>query len=142
MAVVDAIAEGAKADVPDALIERELEKMMAELKDSLGGMNLKFNDYLLHLKKAEADLKREWNKDALRRVKIALVLHEISRREGIEPLEEEIQQALNRTVAHRGMSEENLKALDREAFIRYHIGIARNEKVFEFLENTETRSSP
>lgn len=164
MAMADAIAERAKADIPDALVERELEKMLAELKDSLDGMSLQFDEYLMHLKKSEVDLKREWHNDALRRVKIALVLREISRREGIEPSEEDVQQAINRTVSHRGMTEEGLKTLDpvsgklrhhvgaaapsarafngvdREAFIRYHIGIARNEKVFEFLENTETRT--
>ena len=139
MAMADAVAEESKVEIPNALIERELEKMLAELKDSLGGMNLKFDDYLLHLKKTEPGLKREWQKDALRRVKIALVLREISRLEKIEPSEEDIQQALNRTLAHRGMSEDDLKALDREQFIRYHIGIARNEKVFEFLEHIENK---
>ncbi len=161
MAMADAVAGEAQVEIPDALIQRELEKMLAELQDSLGGMQLKLEDYLLHLKKTAADLKREWGKDAHRRVKIALALREISRREKIEPSEEEIQEALNRTLAHRGMNEEDLKALDpvrgksprataapsarashgvdREAFIRYHVGIARNEKVFRWLENLETR---
>lgn len=138
MAGIQAVADAATVEIPAALIERELEKMVAELKSSIGGMGLTFEGYLTHLKKSEADLKREWRGDALRRVKIALVLREIARREKIEPSEEDIQNAIRRTATHRGMSEENMKSLDREAFIRYHVGIARNERVFQWLEQSSS----
>lgn len=136
IATAEAIAEETTADIPASLVERELDKMLTELKDSIGGMGLSFEDYLLHLKKTEAGLRGEWQDDAIRRVKIALVLREIARRERIEPTEEDVQAAINRTISHRGMGEEELKSLDREAFIRYHVGIARNEKVFQFLDAT------
>ena len=136
MAMADAIANEAKAAIPPVLLERELEKMLTELKGSIGSMGLAFADYLLHIKKTDADLKREWRGDAERRVKIALVLREIAKAEHIEPSEAEVEEAISRTVTHQGMSGDDIKSLDREAFIRYHVGIARNEKVFQFLEAT------
>ncbi|MBI2055625.1 MAG: hypothetical protein HYT42_01905, partial [Candidatus Sungbacteria bacterium] len=90
-------------------------------------------------------------------VRIALVLREIARREKITPADDEVRQAMNRTAAHRGLSDEDVKRIDpvrgkspaaiaapsarasngvdHEAFIEYNRGVARNEKVFQFLEN-------
>ncbi len=134
IAAIEAIAEAAKAEIPEALIDRELGKMTAELEASITRMGLNFDDYLSHLKKSRDDLKKEWRKDAERRVKIALVLREIARREKITPTPDEVQEAVNRTVTHQGLTEEDIKKIDREAFIDYNRGVARNEKVFIFLE--------
>ena len=138
MAMVEAIAGETKAEIPAVLVERELEKMVAELRDSIARMGLKFEDYLTHIKSSADDLKRQWRGDAERRVKIALVLREIARQERIEPSVEEVRSAMNSSVAHRGVERGNAEALDRQALSGYHQGIAKNEKVFQFLENLET----
>ncbi|MBI4132425.1 MAG: trigger factor [Candidatus Sungbacteria bacterium] len=135
MAMAQEIADEAKAEIPDALIGRELDKMAAELKDSIVGMGLTFEDYLTHIKQTAESIRREWRSDAERRVKIALMLSEIAQREGIAPAEAEIQEAMRRTAAHRGLDAKDIATLDREAFIRYHVGVARNEKVFRWLES-------
>lgn len=135
IAAVEAIADGTQAEIPEPLVEHELEKMVAELQNSIERMGLKYNDYLAHLRKTADDLRREWRQDARRRVKIALVLREIAKEEKIAPSDEDVQAAVNRTAAHRGLTEENLKAIDREQFFEYNRGVARNEKVFKFLES-------
>mgnify|MGYP001559267056 CR=1 FL=1 len=135
MAAVEAIASETKAEIPDVLTERELEKMTAELKQSIENMGLKYEDYIAHIKKTDEDLKKEWGKDAERRVKIALVLREIARIENIQPSEEEIQAAMDRTAAHRSITEDEMKHIDRQALFDYSRGIVRNEKVFQLLES-------
>lgn len=135
MATIEAIADAVKAEIPDILIERELDKMIAELNDSIVKMGLKFEEYLGHIKKNQDDLKKEWRNDAVKRVKIALALREIAKRENIAPSEEDVQEAINRTVHHQGLTEDDVKNIDREAFINYNRGVARNEKVFRFLES-------
>lgn len=138
IAMVEAIAQETRADIPSRLLEEELKKMFDELKNSIEGMGASFDGYLAHIKKTPEDLAREWREDAKRRVIFALVLREISRREKIEPSDEDIVAAANRTAAHRGLTDEDFKNLDREQFVAYNRGIARNEKVFEFLENSPT----
>ncbi len=113
--------------------------MLGELRTSTAAMGLTWADYLSGIKRGEDDLRREWRADAERRVKTALTLREIARREHIQPTEEDVTSAVNRIAAHRGMTEENLESLDRKAFVGYHVGVARNEKVFQWLENLETR---
>ncbi|RJQ37546.1 trigger factor [Candidatus Parcubacteria bacterium] len=141
IAMAEAIAKDTKADIPEPLIERELEKMLGELGRTADRMGVPLDQYLAHLKKSIDELKRDWRDDARRRVLFALVLREIARREHIEPTEEDVIAAVNRTVAHEGMNEDDLKTIDREAFVAYHRGIARNEKVFAFLESLGPRAS-
>ena len=138
IAMVEAIAKETRADIPSRLLEDELEKMFTELKTSVEGMGASFDDYLTHIKKTPDDLAKEWREDAKRRVIFALVLREIARRERIEPGEEDIMAAIDRTAAHRGLTEEDVKGIDREQFVAYNRGVARNEKVFAFLENAPT----
>lgn len=139
MAMIEAIAQESRAEIPEPLIIHELERMVAELRHSIEDMGLKFEDYLTHIKKGEADLKQEWRPDAERRVKIALVLREIARREEIAPGDEEVAELANRTAEREGLPQEKLPSLDRKALFDYHRSIARNEKVFQWLENLETR---
>ncbi len=157
--MLEEIAAETKAELPEVLILRELEKMIAELQDSISRMGMEFKNYLATIKKTEEDLKREWREDASRRVKIALVLREISRREGVQPSAPEVEAAINRTIERLGLTAEQTKELDpvrgkprphvgaaaplarasngvdREAFLDYNRGIARNEKVLQFLED-------
>jgi len=134
MAMLEAIAQETRAEIPEVLIDRESEKMLVELKESTQGLGLKFDQYLGHIKKTEAGLKAEWRPGAGRRVKFALILREIARREGIRPSQEETQQAVDRVAAHRGLSQTDQNTLDRASLMVYASGIARNEKVFEHLE--------
>lgn len=137
IAMIEAIAKETGAEIPEPLLERELEKMVAELQSSIERMGLKFSDYLTHIKKTADGLRQEWRKDAEHRVKIALVLREIARRENIEPSEEEIKEVMSRAIARQGFDEKDLKTIDRAAFLDYNRGIARNEKVFKHLESIE-----
>ncbi|OHA08404.1 MAG: trigger factor [Candidatus Sungbacteria bacterium RIFCSPLOWO2_01_FULL_60_25] len=138
IAMVEAIAKETRADIPSKLVEEELKKMFAELKASVEGAGAPFDDYLAHIKKKPEDLAQEWREDAKRRVIFALVLREIGRREKIEPSDEDVVAAANRTALHRGMTDGDPKGIDRGQFIAYNRGVARNEKVFAFLENVST----
>lgn len=135
ISIIEAVTEKTGGELPDLLIERELEKMLAELKANIGQMGLDWTTYLANIKTNEGDLKKGWMKDAGRRVKIALTLREIAKVEKIEPDETEIQEAAGKALARMDISEEELKKIDRNAFLEYNTTIARNEKVFKFFES-------
>lgn len=132
--IVEKIADGIKTELPQVLIDAELEKMLGELKSGIENMGLNFNDYLLNIKKTEKELKSGWEKDAEKRVKIALVLRKIGSRESINPSEGEIQEAAERYLEHSGLTEKEIRQIDKDDLRDYAKGVVRNEKVFEFLE--------
>jgi trigger factor len=135
MEIADAVTVEIKAEMPEILLNTELEKMREELKRNIVKMGVKWEEYLMHIKKSEDDLKRDWGADAEKRVKIALILREIAKKENITPSSEEIQEAADKFLAHSGYTGEELKKIDKESLKQYALGVARNEKVFEFLES-------
>ncbi len=133
--LAEEIAGATKADIPEVLIVSELEKMTGELKTGVQNMGMKWEDYLLHVKKSEAELKKDWEKEAEKRVKAALALRAIAEQEKIGVSEEEIETRANEFLKQYGSPEEAAKTIDPGELREYTRGVIRNEKVFEFLEN-------
>jgi len=134
IAIADAIAGSTDITVANILIQSELDKMIEELRQNIDGMGLKFDDYLAHLKKTEVDLRKDWLTDAKRRVKIALILGAIAEERKIEPTLEEIESELGRILQKYGTPEEAARDIDPDAARDYARSIARNEKIFRYLE--------
>lgn len=129
------IAEKARMEVPEVLIASELGKMAAELKAGVADLGMKWEDYLLHIKKSEAELKKDWREEATNRVRSALVLREIAREEGINPAEEEVKERAGKFLAQFQDAAEAGQAIDPRELHDYTQGVLRNEKVFHMLEN-------
>lgn len=127
VAILDAIAEKTEIEIPAILVEEEQKKMLARLQYDIEKLGLKFDEYLKNVKKTEDDIKKDWAKDAEKRVKTELILAEIARAEKIEVPKEELEKELNHLMEH------NIGA-DRERAETYLVGIMSNQKVIEFLE--------
>lgn len=133
--LIEEISSPAKIEIPGVLLNSELEKMSQELKSGISNMQMKWEDYLLNIKKTEEDLKKGWRSEAEKRVGAALVLREIAWQEKIEPSVEEVETATQQYLAQFETPEEAREKVDPEELKEYTKGILKNEKVFEFLEN-------
>jgi trigger factor len=134
MLIAEEIAKNSTGEIPGVLLESELDKMFLELKNSIGEMGMELDKYLEHIKKTEEDLRKEWGKDAEKRVKIALSLRAIAEKEHIEPSEEEVETKANNSLNNFKNDGHDIKKIDRAALAEYSKNIIRNQKVFEFLE--------
>ena len=134
MLIADQIAEKSKVEVPDVLIDSELNKMMREFEGNLKNMGMEIGKYLEHIKKTEEDLKKEWRKDGERRVIIALALRAIATAEHIEPSEEDIEAHMNKNLDVFRSEGRNVEKIDKSALADYSKSTLRNKQVFEFLE--------
>ena len=126
--ILEAISAASEMEIPEVLVVAEKEKMLGEFKASIENMGMSWPDYLAHLQKSEDDLRKDWQEDALRRVKYGLILREFAEKENIEVNAEEVQSRVEEIIKQN-------PELDREYLQSYTYGIIRNEKVFEFLEN-------
>lgn len=127
--LVDALTVGLGKDfvVPEVLIETELGRMTEQMKHDIERMGLKFDDYLTHLKKSADELKKEWRTDAIKRVKLDLILNHIAKEEKIVADTSKV----NDEIAH---AKEHHKDIDIERARSYFENIFTNQAVFEFLE--------
>lgn len=134
--VIEEIITQMKGEIPDLLIQAEQEKMLDELKIQVEEMQLPFGDYLKQIKKTEEEIKTEFQPLALKRVKMALILKEIAQLEKIEAKDKEIEDKANEILNH--LPDPNLKdKINLEELKIFALGLIRNEKVFELLENQQ-----
>jgi trigger factor len=98
--IIEKAAEKSKVDVPEVLIERELEASLAEFEYYLRMQGLDLEGYGELLKGGLEELKEERRVDAAKHAKANLVLDAIIKQEGIEASEEEVEEQI-REIADR-----------------------------------------
>ena len=132
--LIDQVSEKTTVEIPDILIDSEIENMMNEFKNNISQSGIKFEEYLKNVNTSIEKLKTEWRELAEKRVKTGLVMREISLKEKIKISNDEIEQKVNETLKHYPNEEEVRKNIDIEKFKDHVTSIMVNEKVFEVLE--------
>jgi len=132
--ILKELAKIISIDLPPVLIDREIEIMIEELKNSVSKNNLDWNIYLKQINKTEDDLRTEFKDRAIERIKIELILREIAQEEQIEPSEEEIEEEVNKYLLQFSKPEQAKNNIDEQELKIYIKSILTNQKVTEFLE--------
>jgi len=126
--IIEEIIEKSKIDVPELLVNTEVDKILYKMESDIAQMGLKFEDYLKHLNKTTEDLKKDFRSDGEKKAKLSLVLNKIAEVEKIVADEG----ALEKEIAH---ILEHYKEADPERVRAHADNVLTNEKVFQFLEN-------
>lgn len=120
-------------EIPETLIGAEIEKMWHELQHSVEDAGGKIEDYLKHIKKEEKDIKKEWEPQAIKRIKAALVSREIAKAEKITVEDKEVEEELKKMLAVYDKMPELKKQFNSVAYKRYLVNMLLNKKTFERL---------
>ncbi len=96
--ILSKILEKTEVEVPESLIQSEVEREIENLKNNLERSGLTLERYLEHLKKSLDEVKLELRGESERRVKIGLVLRKIAELEKIEAKEKEIKEEISRIL--------------------------------------------
>ncbi len=81
--ITDEIIEKSEFELPQVLIDSEIEQMLAQMNEDLQRANLHLDDYLKHINKTKEDLKKEWEPAAQKRARLQLILNKIAEQEQI-----------------------------------------------------------
>ena len=125
--IVEKIIEETKVDLPEILVEIELDKILYRMESDITQMGLKFEDYLIHLKKTREEIRKEFTKDAEKKAKLALVLSEIAKIEKISADPKQVEKEVLMILEH-------YKDADKERAQIHAENVLTNEAVFQFLE--------
>jgi trigger factor len=126
-AAVRAVVAASQVELPEALVEREVDRQVGELERSLQRRGLLFDRYLQYVGKTEAEYRTELRPDAEGRIRVDLVLEELGRRMGISPADTEVQEYM-RSEAER--DEQVRKELD---------GLIGNPVAIDYFRHRLTR---
>lgn len=121
-------------DIPEVMVNQETQQMMAELEQNIGRQGLKFDDYLLHLKKDRGQLMLDFAPDAMKRIKSALAIRALAKSENVQPSTEEVNEELAKMKKVYEVNPQMMAQLDSPAYREYLETINRNKKTLEWLK--------
>lgn len=102
--------ENAKVDIPEAMINTELDRMMQEFEQRIAQQGLNLDLYFQFSGQTEEQLKESMKADAEQRVKTNLTLAAIAKAENIEVSDADVDAELTKMSEQFGMSVEDIKA--------------------------------
>ncbi|WP_434640791.1 trigger factor [Thermoanaerobacterium thermosaccharolyticum] len=106
---VKAVVENAKVEIPEVMIDRQIDISLRDLDYNLRYQGLNLDKYLEITGKSKDDLRKEMHDDAALRVKTQLVVDKIGKVENITATDEEIDNRLNEMAKNYNVNVEDLK---------------------------------
>lgn len=92
---IEELIKKSKIDIPASLLEDEIKHMLNEFKQDLEQkQGIQFEEFLAQSKKTEDDLKKEYEKEAEKRIKARLILSHVLKEEKIEVTDKEMEKLI------------------------------------------------
>lgn len=125
--ILDSILSETVVDIPEVIIEAELDKMESQFEADVARAGVNLQDYLKSVDKSKEDLRKEWRDDARKRAKTQLVLNKIALEESIKPDKENVEKEVEHVLKHYPNAKENQARIYVESMLT-------NSEVIKFLE--------
>jgi trigger factor len=97
--VLKALDERTTVELPEALVDREVNREIRELELRLQEQGVRFDRYLEYTNTTQEVLRAERRPTATQKVRLELALESVAEREGLAVLEAEVQDAVTRALA-------------------------------------------
>jgi trigger factor len=147
--VLKALDERMEVEVPEALIEREVNRRVRELEVRLEEQGLKMERYLQYTNTSLDVLQAEQRPQAVQKVRLELALETVAEREGLTVSDAEVEEAVTNALAeedHTGHQHGDLRGADPvRAYFRHQLLM---RKTIDFLsavaspESSDTMEPP
>ncbi len=136
--ILEAIAANTEVEIPQAMIEREIDNLVQKFEYQLMYQGLKLEDYLNFLKVTNEDFRKNYAEQAEKNVKSQLIISELIKAENIEATEEEVDAKIAEQAASVEKTAEEYKKNMDPRQIDYISSDIIITKLFNFLkENNE-----
>jgi|SRR3989344_3718952 len=111
--IFEKLSEISTVEMPDILVEDELNRILIRLSNELERQGKELDDYLKEQRTTIDELKAKWREQAEKNVKTTLIMDEIGKEEKIQVTKEEVEAAM------KGVGQTNLSADQRQDLERY-----------------------
>ncbi len=106
---IDIIVEASQMEIPDVMIENQIQSMMEDFANRISQSGLSMEQYMQFSGTSVEQMTEQMKPEALKRIQSTLVLEEIAKKEGIEVSEEDVDAELEKMAGMYGMKAEQLK---------------------------------
>ena len=130
--LLEEIGKNVEVDIPEEMVEEEIDHMMEQFKERLEMQGISLDMYLKFTQSDEKALRDQMEKDAYQRVLYRLMLEEIVKLEHIEVTDEEVEKELDEMAEKYQMEKDELvKMFHDKAMIKYELEM---RKTIEMLK--------
>ncbi len=131
-AVIKAVCENVKVDIPSGMIETETENMLKELEQRLAYQGLKLEQYLQMMGKTKEEMQKEYEPQAIEAIKSRLTIEAVIKAEKIEVPDIDVEEKMKEMAKNYGREndEEFMKNENVRNYIKQGL---ESEKALEFL---------
>ena len=131
-AVIKAVCENVKVDIPSGMIETEVDNMIKDIEQRLSYQGLKLEQYLQMMGKTTEEMRKEYEPQAIESIKSRLALEAVIKAEKIEATDEEVDEKMKEMAKNYG--KENDEEFMKNENVRNYIkdGLT-SQKAIEFL---------
>ena len=137
-AIMKAICDNSKIDIPEGMIELEVDNMIKDMEQRMSYQGLKLEQYLKMLNKTEAEFRKESEPQAIEAIKSRLALEAVIKAEKLEASEDEIKAKIEEMAKNYGKEAKDLE--ENENIKNYIKQGIESEKAINFLvENSKEK---
>ena len=132
--VIETICENAKVDIPDAMIEDQIDNMLRDMEMRMAYQGLKLDDYFKYTGQTREQVREMYREQANERVKTQLVLEAVKKAENITADEAEIDAELTKFAEQNKKTLEEIKGMLTDDDKAYFAETAAMRKTVDFIK--------
>ena len=138
-AVMKAICENMKVEIPSGMVEMEIDNMLKDIEQRLSYQGLKLEQYLQMMGKTMEDMRKEYEPQAIEAIKSRLAIEAVAKAEKIEATDKEIDEKLKEMAKNYG--KENDEEFLKNENVRNYIkeGLASEKAIAFLVENAKIK---
>ena len=136
--LLEKIVDNAKVEIPECMVESQLDRMVEDMSQRLAYQGLKLDDFLKYTNKTMEDLRNERRAEAERTIKTTMTLEAIIKAEDIKVTKEEFNAKLEEIAKGMNQKASDLKKTmkaEQEDFVNNTI---ISEKVINYINSNNT----
>ncbi len=140
--VIEAVTNNAKIDLPECMIENQIDNHIRQVEYSLMYQGVKLEDYLKMTGGTMEELRKQYRESAERTVRAQLVVEAVKKAEGITADEEQVEEELKKKAESAKKDFEEFKASVKEEELEYiREDIAYDNTINFLVENAVFEAS-
>ena len=133
-AVIEKVAENAEIDIPQGMIEEQIDSMLRDMEMRMMYQGMRLDDYFKYTGQTREQVREMYKAPAEERVRTQLVIEAVMKAEGIKATDEEIDAEIQKYADQSKKSLDELKATLGDGDKNYFAEVASLQKTVDFLK--------
>ena len=133
-AVIEKVTENAEIDIPEAMIEDQIDSMLRDMEMRMMYQGMKLDDYFKYTGQTREQVREAYKPTAEERVRTQLVIEAVMKAEDIKATDEEVDAEIAKYAEQNKKTPEEFKEMLTDADRNYFSEIASLQKTVNFLK--------